>query len=215
VEVKAEENCVAHALIIAIARVENDANHKAYRQGPKIRPVVQTLLKETGIDLTSGGGIPELIRFQEHFRDYKIVVYLGLGWGDIMYEGQVDSSKHLNLLYDDVERHYHVITNLTGAMAERYICNACHKICRRDITHVFDQTCSDCMASPPCTFSDVRIPCDGCNRHFRSRTCFANHKQSTAMRKSVYESKRCCATCGLLVTDARHKCNKVFCANCM
>jgi len=31
VEVKAEENCQAHALIIAIARVENDANYKAYR----------------------------------------------------------------------------------------------------------------------------------------------------------------------------------------
>jgi len=27
VEVKAEENCLAHALIIAIARVENDANY--------------------------------------------------------------------------------------------------------------------------------------------------------------------------------------------
>jgi len=35
-----------------------------------------------------------------------------------MYEGQVESSKHINLLYDDVERH-HVITNLTGAMAKK------------------------------------------------------------------------------------------------
>ena len=75
VDVKAEEYCLAHALIIAIARVDNDANYKAYRQGRKIRPVVQALLQETGIDLTSGGGIPELNRFQEHFRDYKIIVY--------------------------------------------------------------------------------------------------------------------------------------------
>jgi len=29
VEGKAEENCLVHALIIAIARVENDANYKA------------------------------------------------------------------------------------------------------------------------------------------------------------------------------------------
>jgi len=62
VEVKAEENCLAHALLIAIARVDNDANYKAYRQGRQIRPVVQALLKETGIDLNSGGGIPELNR---------------------------------------------------------------------------------------------------------------------------------------------------------
>jgi len=45
-------------------------------------------------------------------------VLKGLGCDDIMYEGQVDSSKHLKLLYDDVERHYHVITNLTVAMAK-------------------------------------------------------------------------------------------------
>jgi len=31
VDVKAEENCPAHAIIIAIARVDNDANYKAYR----------------------------------------------------------------------------------------------------------------------------------------------------------------------------------------
>jgi len=112
-------------------------------------------------------------------------VYQGLGCDDIMYESQVDTSKHLNLLYDDVERPYHVITYLTGAMAKRFICNTCHKSCRRNITHVFDQTCSDCMASFPCTFSDVRIPCDGCNRHFRSPTCFAKHKQ-TPQRENPY-----------------------------
>ena len=47
-------------------------------------------------------------------------MYQGLGCDDIMFEGQVDASKLINLLYDDVERHYHVITNLTGAMAKRY-----------------------------------------------------------------------------------------------
>ena len=87
-----------------------------------------------------GRGIPELNRFQEHFRDYKIVVYQGLGCDDIMFEGQVDSSKHLYLHYDDVERHYHVITNLAGAMFKRQVCNACHKSCGRDKTHVCAQT---------------------------------------------------------------------------
>ena len=61
VEVKAEENCLAHSIIIAIARLEKDANYKAYSQGRKIRPVVQSLLQETGIDLTRGVRIPELV----------------------------------------------------------------------------------------------------------------------------------------------------------
>jgi hypothetical protein len=61
VEVKAENNCLAHALIIAIARVTNDPNYKAYRQGRKIRPLVDRLLETTGIDLKDGGGIPKLV----------------------------------------------------------------------------------------------------------------------------------------------------------
>ena len=135
-------------LIIAIALLDNDANYKAYRQGRKIRPVVQSLLKRTGIDVTNGDGIPELSRFQEYFRDYKIVVYQGLGFDDIMFEGQVDTSKSLNLPYGDVGRHYHIITNLNGAMAKRYVCSACHRSCRRDITHVCDQIAATVRRAP-------------------------------------------------------------------
>ncbi len=49
VQVKAETNCLAHALIIAIARATNDPNYKAYRQGRKIYPRVDQLLAVTGI----------------------------------------------------------------------------------------------------------------------------------------------------------------------
>jgi len=93
-----------------------------------------------------------------------------------MFEGQVDSPKRINLFYDDVGRHYHVIVNIKSAMAKKYLRKACNKACRADATHRCDQTCSDCMARPPCAFSAVRIPCAECNRHFRSQTCFANHR---------------------------------------
>ena len=49
VEVKASENCLAHEIIIAIAKLEYDPNYKAYRQGRKIRHVVRKLLDKTGI----------------------------------------------------------------------------------------------------------------------------------------------------------------------
>ena len=120
IEVKAD-NCLAHALIIAIARMNKDPNYQSYRKGNEIRPVVASLLETTGIDLTNGGGIPELIRFQEHFHEYKIVVYDGLNCDSILFEGQVEYPKRINLLYDDANRHYHVITNLTGAMAKKYV----------------------------------------------------------------------------------------------
>ena len=62
VEVKATENCLVPALIIAIAKSENDPDYKAYRQGRKIRPVVHKLLAKTGTDLSGGGRIPKLIQ---------------------------------------------------------------------------------------------------------------------------------------------------------
>ena len=43
-EVKIESNCLAWALIIAIARAENDSHYKSYCDGWKIRPVVRNLL---------------------------------------------------------------------------------------------------------------------------------------------------------------------------
>jgi hypothetical protein len=67
IQIKATENCLAHALIIAIAKIRNDPNYNSYRYGYKIYPAVHALLEETGIELKAGGGIPELIKFQEHF----------------------------------------------------------------------------------------------------------------------------------------------------
>ena len=81
IEVRAEHNCLAHALLIAIARIDGHPNYQSFRNGNKIRP--------TGIDLTQGGGIPEIIIFQEHFHEYKIVVYESLHCDNIIYEGHV------------------------------------------------------------------------------------------------------------------------------
>jgi hypothetical protein len=189
VEVQAEEYCLAHAIVIAIAKVTNVPNYKAYIKGRKIIPAVQNLLETTGINLDNGGGIPELIKFQEHFKEYRIVVYEGMNCDQILFDGQNEEPKCLNLLFDDVTRHYHVINNLTCAMAKQYVCKACSKGCQRGITHVCDQTCSDCMSSPSCVPSGVRVPCDECNRHFRSQTCFDKHKNKQSgggrQKKSV------------------------------
>ena len=56
IEVKAETNCLAHALIIAIARLTKDPNYNSFRRGRKIQPEVQQLLQKTGINLDNGGG---------------------------------------------------------------------------------------------------------------------------------------------------------------
>jgi hypothetical protein len=143
VEVKAEQNFLAHALIIAVPSLKADPHYKSYRLGHKIRREVEQLLRTTGLDLTNGGGIPGLTRFQEHFKEYRIVLYGDLNCEDIVFDGQTESEKRINLLHDDTTRHYHVITNITAAMSKRYVCKGCGKGCCGDITHKCEESCSD------------------------------------------------------------------------
>jgi hypothetical protein len=126
-------------------------------------PVVDNLLAMTGIDLTNGGGIPELIKFLEYFKQYRIMVFVGLNCKDLVFDGQVESEKRINLIYDDVTHHYHVINSMTGALARRFVCKGCNKGCKCADMHRFQETCSNCMSVPPCPYDDVRVPCESCN----------------------------------------------------
>jgi hypothetical protein len=53
-----------------------------------------------------------------------------------------------------------------------------------------------------------------CNRHFRSQTCFDNHKQTLSNKKYVCERKRICESCGGLIKRDGHECNRRYCATC-
>jgi hypothetical protein len=46
VQIKAETKCLAYALLLAKARVDNDPNYNSYRKGNNIRLEVQYLLEE-------------------------------------------------------------------------------------------------------------------------------------------------------------------------
>ena len=61
--------------------------------------MVPQLLETKGIESKKGGGIPEITKFQEHVHEYKIVVYSGLNFDSIMFQGHVESYKHINHLY--------------------------------------------------------------------------------------------------------------------
>ena len=141
VQVKVESNYLAHALLIAKAKADGDEkNYQSYRKGRRIRPAVDQLLETSGVDLSRGGGVRELMRFQQHFKEYRIVVFRGLECKDIMFDGKVDSEKRLNLVYDEVHHHFHVINNVTGALSQQYFCKGCNKGYGRGVTHRCQET---------------------------------------------------------------------------
>ena len=75
-----------------------------------------------------------------------------------LFSKDVESIDRLNLLYDEDIRHYHMIGNLTAAMAKGYVCKACGKGCRCNVANTCDQICSSCLTSSPCVARGVRIP---------------------------------------------------------
>jgi hypothetical protein len=152
VTVKAAVLCLAHALIIAIARVNNDPKYASYRHGYGLRQPLEDLLKASGVDLSNGGGLEELQQFQQYLSDYKIIVFDGLHPNRVMFSGNFLSDKKLYLLCNRDSGHYNVITNLKGAMAKTYICNGCDTL--YDKTHKCDKVCALCSATPPCTRPD-------------------------------------------------------------
>jgi hypothetical protein len=71
------------------------------------------------------------------------------------------------------------------------------------------------MSSPLCLVTDVRIPCESCNRTFTSQSCFDKHKSNTLKGKTVCAQKRNCAKCGSLIAPiGKHECVKPYCVTC-
>ena len=129
-----------------------------------------------------------------------------------MFDSGSVNKQCLYLLFDRETKHYNVITNITGCMAVRYICKGCNKRCQRGEFHSCKSICSDCLKSPPCELTNVRKPCEVCNRCFRSDTCFKNHKQTVISGKTVCERKRC-TTCKAIIMP-NHKCFHFYCSVC-
>jgi hypothetical protein len=61
------------------------------------------------------------MQFQAHFEKYRIVFYESLRCDQIMFDGNTQLNKRLNLPFDHVTKHYNVINSLTGAMAKNTV----------------------------------------------------------------------------------------------
>ena len=91
---------MAHALVIAMARVNIDSKYELYRHGKGLKKPVEDLLKASGVDLSNCGGLEELEQFQDYLADYKIVVFDRLSPDRLIFSGNSHSAKKLYLLYD-------------------------------------------------------------------------------------------------------------------
>ena len=191
--------CLARALVVAIARIEND---------PKYKSIVSTLghiQRQRAMDLHRAANVPlglcgldEVKQFQKYLANYEITIVSGDHDNSIIYPPEPGDKQPIYLYFQN--KHFDVITKMPGFLSVCYFCHKCRKTYSNATDHMCPAMCKSCR-SFECVFEQW-IECNDCKRKFKSRACYDHHKEPVGAARSVCETIRKCEKCGK-VMDVR------------
>lgn len=181
--------CCARAIVTAIARIEKHPKWNSIRQGLSIQKELATDL-HVKADVPFGEcGIKELSKFQEILPKYQIHVLSKEHFNAFVHSGPEGGIPIYLYCHD---RHYDVITKMTGFLNRNYFCLNCKKGYDHKETHSCNNPCHYCRRLHSNEEEDWKH-CQACNCKFINETCFYLH---------LVKSERGKATC-----DLYYKCN--------
>ena len=141
-----DDFCLARALAVAIARIENDPK---YNQISDSRNHIQL---DRALDLHQAANVPlgpcgidEVKLFQNYLVNYQIIVVSGTHNNSIIYPPKppdTDEKPIISLYYHN--NHFDVITKLPGFLRCNYFCHRCHKAYDHTSDHLCPPMCSSC-----------------------------------------------------------------------
>ena len=224
-----DDLCLARALVVAIAKAENDPHYhylRACDSGQQRRAI--ELHANANVPL-GPCGLEEVRLFQRHLTRYEINIVSLPQDNAIIYPPPEQAAPDKTPIYLALHNnHYDVITKLPSFLKRSYFCRKCRKGYSNKFDHMCPEMCSSCRAYE-CPWDDDTVPCDQCKRTFRSRACYARHKVRNSGTKSIcdtiHKCLKCkrsmdkrkfkhhlcgkkCPTCNVLLEDieAKHKC---------
>ena len=229
-----DDLCLARALVVARARIENDPKYN------QIRKSSRPLQRERAFDLHEAANVPlgpcglnEVALFQRYLTNYQIIVVSGDHNNSIIYPPKptgTDEKSTLSLYLHD--NHFDVITTLPGFLCRSYFCVRCHKAYDHTTDHLCSAMCRSCRGFG-CVIEGEGMVCSECKRLFKNQTCYDRHKNEPingggrTVCQVIRECEKCgksmdirhmkpgghicgrkCQTCGLILTpeDTDHKC---------
>ena len=188
-----DELCLARALVVAIARVENASNYSYLRdsdrgQGKKAREL------HAAANVPLGPcGIPEVELFQKYLTNYEINIVSADNNNSIIYPPTTANNVTRIYLYLH-QNHYDVITKMPGFLNQSYFCHICKRVYDNRIEHLCPSSCKSCGG-----YNCVRgeeMHCNECNRRFQSKACYDRHKEPVGAARSICQGIRKCEKCG-------------------
>ena len=210
-----DELCLARALVVSIAKIENDSRYKviANHRNSLQECLAHDLHQKAGVPIGSCG-IDQVKQFQAYLTDYQINIVSKEHQNSIIFSGP-DKEKRIYLFLHD--NHFDVITSMPAFVARKKYCHTCKK----GYDHVKHHLCGDTCKL--CYFQNCPIvswtPCSDCNRFFKSQECFDRHKQNVGNAKSICLSTAKCPHCHLVFARTQlrpdlHHCGLKRCSTC-
>ena len=194
VRIKNEDDlCLARALVVAIAKIEEDPGYKILADSRK--RVQEDKAKELHLlaNVPFGPcGIPQVEKFQEYLTGYEINIVSSDHNNSIIYPPNPSAADVKPIYLYLHHNHYDVITKMPGFLSKSYFCHKCRRSYDQTINHLCPGMCKSCRAYE-CKVDDP-MGCDQCGRMFRSKACYDRHKEPIGRGKSVCEGK--CGKCG-------------------
>ena len=210
-----DELCCARAIVTAIARIENHPKWNSIRQGCAIqKQLANELHQRAGVPLQTCG-LEEVKKFQAVLPDYQIHVLSKDHFNGIIFEG-TEGGVPIYLYYHD--KHFDVITKMTGFLNRSYFCLQCKKGYNNKETHTCNSPCMYCHQLHT-EGEEIWMFCDKCNRHFKNDICYQMHlKIKSESGKSTCETYYKCTNCDQTVNKKLHKkehvCHEIYCKTC-
>ena len=228
-----DDFCLARALAVSIARIENDPKYHQIRQSDRHIQLDRALDLHVAANVPLGPcGIEEVKLFQNYLVNYQIIVVSGTHNNSIIYPPKppgTDEKPIISLYYHN--NHFDVITTLPGFLSRTYFCQRCHKAYDHTVDHVCPIMCSSCRGFG-CVFEAKGIVCNECDRLFKNQVCYDRHKNEPidgggrTVCEVIRKCDKCrkvmdvrkiknghicgkkCRTCGLILNqdDTDHKC---------
>ena len=210
-----DDLCLARALVVSIARIENDSKYKYIKDSRK------PLQRERAFDLHEAANVPlgpcglnEVALFQQYLTNYQIMVVSGDHDNSIIYPPQssgTDEKPTITLYFQN--NHFDAITKLPGFLCRSYFCFRCHKAYSNTTDHLCSSMCRSCRGFG-CVLEGDGIVCSECKRLFKSQRCYDHHKEPVnGGGRTVCETIRECQKCGKSmdirkIRDGGHECGK-------
>ena len=189
--------CLARALVVAIAKIEKDPKYKdLMKPGTRTQEKKAKELHEAAKVPLGPCGIPEVELFQKHLTNYEINIVSGNHNNSIIYPPKPSAGNNVTPIYLYLhDNHYDVITTMPGFLSNSYFCHKCSQSYSKKFDHVCSGMCKSCR-SYDCVLIGNGLKCNECDRLFKNKACYDQHKEPVDGARSVCQTIRKCGKCG-------------------